>query len=51
MWMFSGGVLAIRNPRAHARTENVEEHRQETLELLAMISTLFRALERAKMAS
>ncbi len=45
--IFSGGVLAIRNPRAHAREDNLEEHRQETLELLAMISALFRVLDRA----
>ncbi len=51
MWIFSGGVQAIRNPRAHARADNAEEHRQETLELLAMISALFRALDRAQKVS
>jgi uncharacterized protein (TIGR02391 family) len=48
MWMFSGGALAVRNPRAHVREDNSEEHRQETLELLATISAMFRALDRAQ---
>jgi uncharacterized protein (TIGR02391 family) len=51
MWLFSGGVMAIRNPCGHTRADNAEDHRQETLELLAMISALFRALDRAHQAS
>lgn len=44
MWLFSGMVMAIRNPRGHQIAE--EKTVEEVLDILAMISSLFRALDR-----
>ncbi len=48
MWLFSGAVMGLRNPRAHRRTRNPTA--QEALEWLAYASALFRILDRAKKA-
>ena len=46
MWLFSGVVMAVRNPRGHQLVN--EGSLDETMEILGMISMLFRALDRAK---
>lgn len=43
MWLFSGAVMAIRNPRAHKLTAHPTS--EETLEWLAFASALFRILD------
>lgn len=48
MNLFAGAMAAIRNPRAHALDDNAPEAVDETLELLAFASTLFRRLDRAE---
>lgn len=47
MWLFSGLTMAVRNPRAHHVGESEDLDANEALELLAMISALFRALDSA----
>jgi hypothetical protein len=47
MWLFSGVSMAVRNPRAHAVGEAEDLDANEALEILAMISALFRALDSA----
>lgn len=47
MWLFSGVTMAIRNPRAHQVGEEEDLDANEALELLALISALFRALDGA----
>lgn len=47
MWLFSGVTMAIRNPRAHKVGEAEDLDANEALELLALISALFRALDGA----
>lgn len=48
MWLFAGAVMAIRNPRAHKSASAGKVSTDETLELLAFASTLFRKLEQAQ---
>ena len=48
MSLFVGAIAAIRNPRAHALDDNAPEVVDETLELLAFASLLFRRLDRAQ---
>lgn len=48
MNLFAGAMAAIRNPRAHALHDNDPKVVDETLELLAFASTLFRRLDRAQ---
>jgi uncharacterized protein (TIGR02391 family) len=45
--LFTGAILGIRNPRAHTLDENDPKVIDETLELLAFASFLFRQLDRA----
>lgn len=45
MWLFSGVTMAIRNPRGHKVGEAEDLDANEALELLALISALFRALD------
>ena len=47
MWLFSGMTMAIRNPRAHKVGEEEDLDANDALELLALISALFRALDGA----
>jgi uncharacterized protein (TIGR02391 family) len=46
MWLFSGAVMAIRNPKAHRLIEQTDSDR--TLEWLAFASVLFRVLDESK---
>jgi uncharacterized protein (TIGR02391 family) len=46
MWMFTGAVMGVRNPRAH-RIDTLSSA-QETQEWLAFASVLFRLLDAAK---
>lgn len=50
MWLFSGVTMAIRNPRAHKVGEAEDLDANEALELLALISALYRALDAAENA-
>jgi Protein of unknown function (Hypoth_ymh) len=45
MWLFTGAVMGIRNPRAHAITPHPDK--QTTLEWLGFASVLFRMLDGA----
>ena len=47
MWLFTGMWMAIRNPRAHHLGEAEDLDANEALELLALVSALFRSLDRA----
>ena len=47
MWLFSGVSMAIRNPRAHKLGEAEDQDANEAIEVLAMISSLYRALDAA----
>lgn len=47
MWLFSGVSMAVRNPRAHRVGETKDLDANEALELLAVVSACFRALDRA----
>jgi hypothetical protein len=47
MWLFSGMSMAIRNPRAHQVGEEEDLDANEAIELLALVSALFRALDNA----
>ena len=49
MHLFSGAILGIRNPRAHNLDDNDPQVIDETLELLAFASFLFRQLDRAQL--
>ncbi len=46
MWLFSGAVMAIRNPKAHRLIEQKDPHR--ALEWLSFASVLLRVLDDAK---
>jgi uncharacterized protein (TIGR02391 family) len=46
MWMFSGAVMGVRNPKAHRLEELSDPH--HALEWLAFASALFRLLDDAK---
>lgn len=46
MWLFSGAVMAIRNPKAHKLIEQTDSDR--TPEWLAFASVLFRVLDESK---
>jgi uncharacterized protein (TIGR02391 family) len=46
MWLFSGAVMAIRNPKAHRLIEQKDPHR--ALEWLSFASVLMRILDDAK---
>lgn len=46
MWMFSGAVMGIRNPKAHRITKQTDP--QRTLEWLHFASVLFRVLDDAR---
>ena len=46
MWMFSGAVMGIRNPKAH--TLIPQTNPQKTLEWLSFASVLLRALDDAE---
>lgn len=50
MWLFSGMTMAIRNPRAHQVGEAEDLDANEALELLALLSALYRALDGAETA-
>lgn len=45
MWLYSGVVMGIRNPRGHQVGESEDLDANEALEILALISFLFRALD------
>jgi len=45
MWLFTGAVMAVRNPKAHAVTPHPDK--QATLEWLGFASVLFRILDGA----
>jgi hypothetical protein len=45
MFLYSGAMLALRNPRAHGL---VEDHPERAVEYIAFVSMLARALDRAK---
>ncbi|MFP5111600.1 TIGR02391 family protein [Bacillaceae bacterium C204] len=45
MWLFSGAVMGIRNPKAHRLSTGMNEDYQRTLELLGFASFLFRTLD------
>lgn len=47
MWLFSGVIMAIRNPRAHTVGEAEDLDANEAFEQLALVSALFRALDGA----
>jgi uncharacterized protein (TIGR02391 family) len=47
MWLFSGLAMAVRNPRGHKVGQTEDLDANEALELLAMVSALFRALDSA----
>lgn len=47
MWLYSGLVMAVRNPRGHQLSSGASLTAKETLELLGFVSFLFRALDRA----
>jgi uncharacterized protein (TIGR02391 family) len=49
MWLFTGAVMGIRNPRAHNLTE--EEDPQRAFELLAFASALFRVIDDSQVSS
>jgi uncharacterized protein (TIGR02391 family) len=46
MWLFSGAIMAVRNPRAHKL--GVQPSREETFEWLAFVSALFRLVDTAE---
>ena len=46
MWLFSGAVMAIRNPKAHRLIEQTDPN--ITLEWLAFVSSLFRVLDKSE---
>ena len=46
MWLYSGAVMAIRNPKAHRLVEQKDP--QRALEWLAFASVLFRVLDDAR---
>lgn len=48
MWLFAGVMMAIRNPRAHHLGESEDLDSNEALEIIAMISALYRALDSAQ---
>lgn len=48
MWLFSGAVMAIRNPKAHRLVQQADPVR--AYEWLAFVSVLFRVLDDAKRA-
>jgi uncharacterized protein (TIGR02391 family) len=48
MWLYSGAVMAIRNPKAHRLVEQKDP--QRALEWLAFASVLFRVLDDARKA-
>ncbi|TDL77387.1 TIGR02391 family protein [Rhodococcus qingshengii] len=45
MWLFSGAVMGIRNPKAHRLNTGMKDDYQRTLELLGFASFLFRTLD------
>lgn len=45
MYLFSGTIMAIRNPRAHRLMDDLTQ--TEALEWFFFLSALFRTLERA----
>ncbi len=45
MWLFTGAVMGVRNPKAHAITPHPDK--QTTLEWLGFASVLFRVLDGA----
>ena len=49
MWLFSGAVMAIRNPKAHRLVEQNDP--QRTLEWLSFASVLLRVLDDAHINS
>jgi hypothetical protein len=46
MWLFSGSVMAIRNPKAHSLIE--QNNPERTLEWLAFASVLFKILDESE---
>ena len=46
MWLFSGVMMALRNPNAHRISQHPS--REETIEWLVCISALFRVLDKAQ---
>ena len=47
MFLYSGAMLALRNPRAH---EIVEDNPEKALEYIAFLSLLVKSLDKAKRA-
>lgn len=51
MWLFSGAVMAIRNPRAHKMSDETDKNVDRALEWLAFASALFRILDDAEVVA
>jgi hypothetical protein len=51
MWLFSGAMMALRNPRGHRVETDDQTTREECLEWLGKISALLRVVDRAELVT